>query len=94
MIFSKLAAKVYSVELVKEASLDGEENAKRNSINNMEFISDKVEGFLPKFLATGKKADILIIDPPRAGMHPDALPDILKFEASQIIYVSCNPATL
>lgn len=36
----------------------------------------------------------LIIDPPRDGMHPDALPDILKFNAKEIIYVSCNPATL
>jgi hypothetical protein CLOSPO_02154 len=37
---------------------------------------------------------LLVIDPPRAGMHPKALSDILKFDAKQIIYVSCNPATL
>ena len=40
------------------------------------------------------KADLLIIDPPRAGMHPSTLPSILEFNTQQIIYVSCNPATL
>jgi 23S rRNA (uracil1939-C5)-methyltransferase len=45
-------------------------------------------------LNSGEKADLLIIDPPRAGMHPKALPNILKFKTNQMIYVSCNPATL
>ena len=42
----------------------------------------------------GNTADLLIIDPPRAGMHPSTLPSVLKFDTEQILYVSCNPATL
>lgn len=94
MILSSLAKKVYSVELVKQASKDWEENAKQNKIKNIEFINAKVEDFLKIFLEEKNKADLLIIDPPRAWMHPSALPNILKFEAKTIIYVSCNPSTL
>lgn len=95
MIFAKNWAKeVYSVELVTSASKDWESNAKINNINNMTFINAKVEDFLTTYINKNNKADLLIIDPPRVWMHPDALPNILKFKTKQIIYVSCNPATL
>lgn len=95
MIFAKHGAKhVTSVELVTSASKDGEKNAKYNGIENMDFVNAKVEDFLDKYISEGKKADLLVIDPPRAGMHPSALPNILKFGTKQMIYVSCNPATL
>jgi 23S rRNA (uracil1939-C5)-methyltransferase len=95
MIFAKHGAKhVTSVELVTSASKDGEKNAKYNGIENMDFVNAKVEDFLDKYISQGKKADLLVIDPPRAGMHPSALPNILKFGTKQMIYVSCNPATL
>jgi len=60
----------------------------------MDFVNAKVEEFLDDYLKEGKKSELLIIDPPRAGMHPSALPNILKFKTKNIIYVSCNPATL
>jgi len=95
MIFAKAWAKnVVSVEMVTSASKDWEENAKLNGLENIEFINAKVEDFLWNYLNEWKKADLLIIDPPRTGMHPDSLPNILKFKTEQIIYVSCNPATL
>ena len=107
MIFACAWAKyVYSVELEESASKDWEENAKMNWIKNIGFINSKVEDFLSKYLSNPSlpslksngrsnwKADLLIIDPPRNWMHPKALEDILKFETNQIIYVSCNPATL
>lgn len=95
MIFSWAWAKeVISVELSSSASADGEKNAKNNRLWNISFVCDKVENFLDQYLAVWKKADLLIIDPPRAGMHPKALPNILKFNTDQMIYVSCNPATL
>ncbi len=95
MIFANAWAKhVTSVELVTSASKDWEKNAKLNSLENIDFYNAKVEEFLWEYLEKWKKADLLIIDPPRAGMHPDALPNILKFWTDQIIYVSCNPATL
>lgn len=88
--------KVHSVELVTEASKDGAKNALKNGATNITFINDKTENFLPKFLAENSdiKNTSLIIDPPRDGMHPGALPEILKFNSKEIIYVSCNPATL
>lgn len=94
MVFAPHAKKVVSVELVKDASEDGKENAWKNNITNMDFVNAKVEVFLDDYIKSWEKADLLIIDPPRAGMHPDALPNILNFKTKNIIYVSCNPATL
>ncbi len=94
MILSENATEVVSVELVEEASKSGAKNAAKNAVSNMSFVNAKVEEFLDEYLAENKKADLLIIDPPRAGMHPSALPNILKFGTDQMIYVSCNPATL
>jgi len=94
MIFSDISREVYSIEMVEEASKNGEENAKKNAIHNMKFVNKKVEDFLNEYIQAEKKADILIIDPPRAGMHPSTLPHLLTFNTKQIIYVSCNPATL
>ncbi|MDA9128856.1 23S rRNA (uracil(1939)-C(5))-methyltransferase RlmD [Candidatus Gracilibacteria bacterium] len=94
MIFADIAKNVVSVELNEEASTNGAKNALKNGIENIEFVNAKVEDFLEKYLEQENKAELLIIDPPRAGMHPSALPNILKFGTRQIIYVSCNPATL
>ena len=95
MIFSKAWAKeVTSVELVKSASDNWKNNAKLNNLNNMNFVCAKVEDFLDDYLKKWNSSDLLIIDPPRAWMHPWALPNILKFWVNQIIYVSCNPSTL
>lgn len=94
MIFSDISQKVISVELVSEASKSWQVNADKNGVKNMEFMNKKVEVFLEEYLEKWNTADLLIIDPPRAGMHPSALPDVLKFNTKQIIYVSCNPATL
>ena len=52
------------------------------------------EKFLTEFVARNARADTLVIDPPRDGMHPSALPSIMAFGAHEIIYVSCNPSTL
>ena len=95
MIFAKAWAKnVVSVELVKSSSLDWKANAKLNALDNISFENSKVEDFLWDYLKSWKTADLLIIDPARAWMHPKALPNILKFNTNQIIYVSCNPSTL
>lgn len=94
MVFAPHSKKVISVELVSDASKDWKENASKNKMTNIDFVNAKVEDFLEKYLKDGNKADLLVIDPPRAWMHPSALPNILKFNTNQIIYVSCNPATL
>lgn len=94
MIFSSIAQDVISVELVEEASKAWDAIAQKNGVKNMSFVNAKVEDFLDDYLEKDLRADLLIIDPPRAGMHPSTLPNVLKFGTKQIIYVSCNPATL
>lgn len=94
ILLAKYFDRVYSVELVRDASLDGEKNALRNGVKNVEFVCNKAEVFAREFLEKGGKADTIVIDPPRDGMHPSTLPNILSFGAREIIYVSCNPATL
>lgn len=86
--------KVYSVELVASATEDCRRNLDINSVQNVEPINASVEDFCKDFLAAGKKADTIVVDPPRSGMHPDAPVAIRAFGAQEIIYVSCNPATL
>ena len=94
ILLSPYFTKVYSVELVESASADGKSNADRNGIQNVEFIQAKVENFAKDFANAWSKADTIVLDPPRDGLHPDAIPYILSFGAREIIYVSCNPATL
>lgn len=94
ILLAKYFSKVYSVELSESASRDGEANALRNNVSNVEFVNAKVEDFAVKFASENGKADTIMLDPPRDGLHPSAIPHILWFGAREIIYVSCNPSTL
>ena len=94
ILLSQKFQKVYSVELVESSSQDGLKNAKRNGVSNVEFIQAKVEDFAADFAKNGGKADTIVLDPPRDGLHPSAISHILGFWAKEIIYVSCNPGTL
>lgn len=95
MVLANRAKEVYSVEIVPEATEDNKRNLAKNAIGNVTVINAPVEKFLEEWKREGKSApDVIVVDPPRAGMHPDA-PEILRsFEPKEIIYVSCNPATL
>ncbi|MDU7963775.1 MAG: 23S rRNA (uracil(1939)-C(5))-methyltransferase RlmD, partial [Clostridium perfringens] len=85
------ASKVIGIELIEEAAKAANENAKLNGLNNCNFIA----GDVAEVIKTVKdKPDIIILDPPRSGVHPKALDYVIKFNAPQIIYVSCNPKTL
>ena len=85
------AKKVVGIELIEEAVEAAKENAKLNNLNNCEFLA----GDVAEIIKTVKdKPDIIILDPPRSGVHPKALDYVIKFNAPEIIYVSCNPKTL
>ena len=85
------AKKVVGIELIEEAVEAAKENAKLNGLNNCEFLA----GDVAEIIKTVKdKPDIIILDPPRSGVHPKALDYVIKFNAPEIIYVSCNPKTL
>lgn len=81
---------VTGIEVVHEAIDDARENAKLNGINNAEFIAGDVRDILNESL---KKPDVLIVDPPRAGLEKNVVELILKIAPPKIIYISCNPAT-
>jgi 23S rRNA (uracil1939-C5)-methyltransferase len=94
ILLSKYFKEVYSVELVESASQDGERNSIKNGVKNVRFVNAKVEDFAASFEAENGKADTIVIDPPRDGMHPSTYRSLLTFWSKEIIYVSCNPATL
>ncbi|WP_244833408.1 23S rRNA (uracil(1939)-C(5))-methyltransferase RlmD [Clostridium sp. BJN0001] len=85
------AKKVVGIELIEEAVEAAKENAKLNNINNCTFLAGDVAEIIKK---VEDKPDIIILDPPRSGVHPKALDYVIKFNADEIIYVSCNPKTL
>ncbi|MEK7615010.1 MAG: 23S rRNA (uracil(1939)-C(5))-methyltransferase RlmD [Patescibacteria group bacterium] len=84
---AKHAKSVIGVELSDEAIVDAKENALLNDLQNTQYISAKTE----EFDWATYKPDVVILDPPRSGMHTKALADVLRIRPKEIIYVSCNP---
>lgn len=94
MILAKQGAKaVYGLEEIETAVEDARRNAALNQIEHCHFKAGKVEHILPELFAE-TPPDLMIVDPPRAGLHPKAVAMILDNPAPQLIYVSCNPAAL
>ena len=92
-IVSKKAEQVYGIELVEEAVEKANENAKRNNITNAEFVAGDVFAKLDEFDARGIIPNIIILDPPRAGVGEKTINKLMKYNVKNIIYVSCNPKT-
>lgn len=90
-IVSPLAKEVIGIEIVEEAVIKARENMKLNNLDNIDFIADDV---LKAVEGIDKKPDLIIIDPPRDGIHPKAIDKIIDFDPSRFVYVSCNPVTL
>lgn len=90
-VMAEKAKKVYGIELIEEAVDSANKNAKLNRITNCEFIAGDVSKTVNKLKA---KPDIIIVDPPRPGVHKDAIRDISGFNSKEIVYISCNPKTL
>ncbi len=86
--------KVIGIESVDQAIDDARENAEFNGINNTEFfVGDMVKILTPEFISENGTPDVIITDPPRAGMHEKVVRQILEVAPEKIVYVSCNPAT-
>ena len=91
---SKHAAKVIGIEYVPEAIADARTNAENNGITNCEFFAGDMKDVLtPGFIEEHGKPDVIILDPPRVGIHPDVAGVILDASPERIVYVSCNPAS-
>ena len=91
---SRQASKVIGIEYVPEAIEDARANAAANGIGNCLFFAGDMKDVLDKaFIARHGKPDVIILDPPRAGIHPDVARVILEAEPDRMVYVSCNPAS-
>lgn len=90
-IVAQVADRVIGVEIVEEAVIAARENAKRNGIENCTFIAGDVLKVLDEI---EEKPDFIILDPPRDGIHPKALPKILRYGVENLVYISCKPTSL
>lgn len=91
---SDKASKVIGIEYVKEAIEDARINAEANGITNCTYFDGDMKDILTAdFIKEHGKPEVMIIDPPRAGMHPDVVKVIMEAAPERIVYVSCNPAS-
>jgi len=94
LYLSQKCKSVVGIETVTEAIDDAKENSSLNKIENAHFLAGDVKDVLNlKFRDTYGSPDVVITDPPRAGMHKEVVETLLQLEAPKIVYVSCNPAT-
>jgi 23S rRNA (uracil1939-C5)-methyltransferase len=91
---SEKAKKIIGVEMVEAAIADAKENAALNNLSGTAFFAgDVIDICNDEFFVTHGRPDVIITDPPRAGMHEKLVRKILDMEAPTVVYVSCNPAT-
>lgn len=91
IFLSENAKEVIGIELVESAVADAEKNSRLNGISNCRFILGDIKDSLS---TVGVIPDVMIIDPPRVGMHKDVVKQVLAMGPPKIVYVSCNPSTL
>jgi len=94
---SDAVKQVVGIELIESSIANARMNAAQNGITNCEFIAGDLKDLLTKDVEWKKnyaKPDVLIVDPPRSGMHPKAVKEIGEMKIPRVVYVSCNPATL
>ncbi len=94
IFLAQYARHVVGIDITAEAIADARINASLNHIDNATFVSGAVETLLDtQFLSTHGQPHAVIVDPPRAGMHPQVVKQLLRIAPKRIVYVSCNPAT-
>ena len=94
LFLAQKASKVYGIEIVSDAIKDAKINAKLNNLDNVEFYVGKAEEVVPKMYSEGKKANVVVVDPPRKGCDEKVLDTIISMKPDRVVYVSCNPSTL
>jgi 23S rRNA (uracil1939-C5)-methyltransferase len=88
------AAELFGLEIVEEAVADAIDNARQNEIQNAKFFAGDVRLAMRDLVATAGKPDVLVVDPPRAGLSQKIVRRIIEADPNRIVYVSCNPTTL
>jgi len=90
ILIASLVKEVIGIEVVSDAVKNAFDNKHLNKVNNIDFICDKVENRINEF----KNIDLIIVDPPRSGLDKNSINSILKINPRELIYISCDPATL
>jgi 23S rRNA (uracil1939-C5)-methyltransferase len=85
------ASRIVGIEIVESAVRDARENCGRNGVDNCQFICEDIKAGLHRIR---EKPDVVIVDPPRSGMHPDVVKAVRAMAPGRIVYVSCNPTSL
>jgi len=88
------AGEVWGLEIVPEAIDDAERNAKRNGIENAKFVAANARTGMRPLIEKAGEPDVVVVDPPRAGLSQKIVRRLIECEAKRIVYVSCNPTTL
>lgn len=91
VFLSRDASQIIGIEINRDAVMDAKKNCKINQVDNCRFITGDIKEIIPELRL---RPDIIIIDPPRPGMHKNATKKVLQMRAKRIVYVSCNPATM
>jgi 23S rRNA (uracil1939-C5)-methyltransferase len=91
IFLSGKAKEVVGMEIVESAVTDARKNCKENNVSNCTFILGDIK---EKLGGLKIRPDVLVIDPPRSGMHKDVLAGVLEMATETVVYVSCNPATM
>jgi 23S rRNA (uracil1939-C5)-methyltransferase len=94
LTMAKQAGEVWGLEIVPEAIADAERNAEQNKIENIHFMAASARTGVRPLVEKAGKPDVVVIDPPRAGLSQKIVRRVLECEAKKIVYVSCNPTTL
>jgi len=94
LTMARRAGEVWGLEIVPEAIADAERNAERNKIENAHFLAGSARTGVRPLIEKAGKPDVIVIDPPRAGLSQKIVRRVLECEAKKIVYVSCNPTTL
>ncbi|MDX1739647.1 MAG: 23S rRNA (uracil(1939)-C(5))-methyltransferase RlmD [Rhodothermales bacterium] len=94
LFLSPFVRRVVGIEVVRESVEDAIDNAKRNGVENSLFVEGDVARMVDSaFVAEHGTPDVLVVDPPRAGLHPKVLKSLLALRPDRLVYVSCNPQT-
>jgi len=93
-VIAKKAKKVYAIEIVKEAVEKAKETAELNDLKNCEFIAGDVLDKIDELKHSHIKPDIIILDPPRQGLHPEVIQKILRIKPERFVYISCKPTSM
>ncbi len=94
LLMAPRAAEVWGLEIIEDAIADAIKNARRNEIDNAQFFAGDVRLVMRELVERAGRPDVLVVDPPRAGLSQKVVRRIIEAASKRIVYVSCNPTTL